>query len=131
MDVDQSTPPYTAPNPPQPGGTQNKLKKAVGSLAVLGALLAKFKVAILAALKFLPIILKTGGTMFLSIWVYAMYWGWWFALGFVLLIFIHECGHLLVAKRLGLKVGAPVFIPVMGALISLHNAPPHPWSQPH
>ena len=84
MDVDQSTPPYTAPNPPQPGG--RNFKKALGPLAVLGALLAKFKVAIFAALKFLPIVLKTGGWMFISLWAYAMLWGWWFALGFILLI---------------------------------------------
>jgi Zn-dependent protease len=127
MDVDQPTPPYTAPNPPQPGGTQKNFKKALGPLAVLGALLAKFKVAIFATLKFLPVILKTGGTMFLSIWVYALNWGWWFALGFVLLIFVHECGHLLVAKRLGLRVGAPVFIPFMGALIALKDAPRNAW----
>jgi Zn-dependent protease len=127
MDVDQPTPPYTAPNPPQPGGTQKNFKKALGPLAVLGALLAKFKVAIFAALKFLPIVLKTGGWMFISLWAYAMLWGWWFALGFILLIFVHECGHLLVAKRLGLKVGAPVFIPFMGALIALKEAPRNAW----
>src|SRR5436190_267033 len=47
--------------------------------------------------------------------------------GFVLLIFVHECGHLLAAKRLGLKVGAPVFIPFMGALIALKEAPRNAW----
>jgi Zn-dependent protease len=81
----------------------------------------------LPLLKFLPVLLKTGGTMFLTIWIYAMTWGWWFAAGFVLLIFVHECGHLLVARRLGLKVGAPVFIPFMGALIALKDAPKNAW----
>jgi len=65
--------------------------------------------------------------MILTIWVYAMMWGAWFAVGFVLLIFVHECGHLLAAKRLGLKVGAPVFIPFMGALIALKEAPRNAW----
>lgn len=65
--------------------------------------------------------------MFLSVWLYAMAWGWWFALGFVILIFVHECGHLIAAKRLGLKVGAPVFIPFMGALIALKEAPRNAW----
>ena len=50
-----------------------------------------------------------------------------YALGFVLLIFVHECGHLLAARRLGLKVGAPVFIPFMGAFIALKDAPPNAW----
>ena len=65
--------------------------------------------------------------MILTIWVYAMIWGVWFAVGFVLLIFVHECGHLLAAKRLGLKVGAPVFIPFMGAIIALKEAPRNAW----
>lgn len=120
-------PPYVAgPTPPKESGGTG-LKKAAGPLAVLGALLAKFKLALLPVLKFLPVILKTGGTMLLSIWFYAMNWGWWFALGFVLLIFVHECGHLIAAKRLGLKVGAPVFIPFMGALIALKEAPRNAW----
>ena len=54
--------------------------------------------------------------MIFSIWAYALLFGWQFALGFVLLIFVHECGHLIVAKKFGLKVSAPVFIPFMGAL---------------
>jgi Zn-dependent protease len=103
------------------------LKKAVGPLAVLGAIVAKFKAALIPILKFFPLILKTGGTMVLSIWAYAMFWGWRFALGFVLLIFVHECGHLLAAKKLGLKVGAPMFIPFMGAIIALKEAPRNAW----
>jgi Zn-dependent protease len=127
MEAEQTVPPpIEGPNPPSQGGG-NKLKKATGPLAVIGALLAKFKLILLPVLKFLPILLKTGGTMFLSMWVYAMAWGWWFAVGFVLLIFVHECGHLIAAKMLGLKVGAPVFIPFMGALIALKEAPRNAW----
>src|SRR4029079_17950478 len=87
----------------------------------------KLKIIILPALKFFPLILKTGGTMLLSIWVYAMFWGVWFAVGFVVLMLIHESGHLLAAKRVGLKVGAPVFIPFMGATIALREAPRNAW----
>ena len=89
--------------------------------------MVKLKYFGLAALKFLPILLKTGGTMLLTIWVYATIWGWKFALGFVLLIFVHECGHLVAAKEFGLKVGAPVFIPFMGAFIALKEAPRDAW----
>ncbi len=87
----------------------------------------KFKGLVLPALKFLPLILKTGGTMLLSIAVYAINAGWPFAVGFVLLLLIHECGHLLAARRCGLKVGAPVFIPFMGAAIALKEAPRNAW----
>ena len=95
-------------------------------LAPIGAgVLICFK--FLAKLKFLFPVLKTGLTMILSIWVYAMFWGWPFAAGFVVLIFIHECGHLIAARSLGLKVGAPVFIPFMGAVIALKEAPRNAW----
>src|SRR5437773_3301174 len=122
----QPLPPVVAPNPRDSGGGP-KLKKAFVPLGILGVLLLKFKAVLLPALKFLPVLLKTGGTMLLTIWLYAQTWGWWFALGFVLLIFVHECGHLLAARRLGLKVGAPVFIPFMGAFIALKEAPPNAW----
>jgi Zn-dependent protease len=100
-----------------------KIKKMLAPIGVGFLFLFKF----LAKLKFLLPFLKTGITMIISIWAYAIFWGWRFAVGFVLLIFIHECGHLLAAKRIGLKVGAPVFIPFMGALIALKEAPRNAW----
>jgi len=126
-------PPPLAIAPPAPSEARQdgRLKKWLSSLGVLGVVLLKFgakvKFLILPAIKFLPVILKTGGTMILSIGAYAMMWGWWFAVGFVILIFVHECGHLLAAKKCGLKVGAPVFIPFMGALIALKEAPRNAW----
>jgi Zn-dependent protease len=126
MDSPSQPPPIPPPGPPA-SPERTGLKKAFVPLGVLGVLLMKFKALLLPALKFLPVLLKTGGTMFLSVWVYAQSWGWWFALGFVLLIFVHECGHLLAARRIGLKVGAPVFIPFMGAFIALKEAPRNAW----
>jgi Zn-dependent protease len=116
---------------PAPDSGWEKVKKALGPVGVAIAVCLKYlgslKLMLLPALKFLPLVLKTGGTMLLTIWIYAMFWGVWFAVGFVLLIFVHECGHLLAARRLGLKVGAPVFIPFMGALIALKEAPRNAW----
>jgi len=96
---------------------------------VIAKFLAKLKFFLLPALKFLPILLKSGGTMLLMIWVYTMMWGWKFGVGFVLLLLVHECGHLIVAKKFGLKVGAPVFIPFMGAFIALKEAPRNAWME--
>jgi Zn-dependent protease len=127
VETNPTSPYATQPNPPPKPEGGGRVKKALGPLAVLGALLAKFKALLLPALKFFPLIFKTGGTMLLSIGFYAMAWGWQFAVGFVLLIFVHECGHLIAAKRLGLRVGAPVFIPFMGALIALKEAPRNAW----
>lgn len=118
--------PYQSNIPPPERGW-DKFKKLVGPLAVVGILLAKFKGLLIPLLKFFPILLKTGGTMILSIWAYSLMWGWKFAAGFVILIFIHELGHLIAARHIGLKVGAPVFIPFMGALIALKEAPKNAW----
>jgi len=116
------------PPPASRPGLGEKIKKALGPIGVgIVALFAKFKFALLAGLKFLPLLLKTGGTMLLSIGVYALLWGVWFAVGFVLLLFVHECGHLLAAKRFGLKVSAPMFIPFLGALILLKESPRNAW----
>src|SRR5437879_6264370 len=110
-----------------------RLKKVLGPVAVVGVVIAKFfaklKFFILPALKFLPILLKSGGTMLLMIWVYTMMWGWRFAVGFVALLLVHECGHLIVAKKFGLKLGASVFIPFMGAFIALKEAPRNAWME--
>jgi Zn-dependent protease len=108
-----------------------KLKKIFGPFLVVGVLFVKFfakiKFLILPLLKFFPVLLKTGGSMILMIGVYAMMYGWKWAVGFVLLLLIHECGHLIAAKRLGLPVSAPMFIPFMGAIITLKEAPKNAW----
>ena len=113
----------------QSAGDIFKKITAVGS--GIGLLLLKFgakvKLLLPALLKFGGTILKTGGTMLLTIGVYAGLWGWKFALGFVLLIFVHELGHLVAARQCGLNVGAPVFIPFMGAFIALKEAPKNAW----
>ena len=108
-----------------------KIKKLLAPIGV-GVMvclkfLAKLKFVIIPIIKFVPVFLKTGGTMILSIGVYALIWGWKFAVGFVLLMMVHECGHLLVAKKLGLTVSAPMFIPFMGAFIALKDQPKDAW----
>ncbi len=90
-------------------------------------MLTNIGVAIVTLLKFAPAFLKTGGTMLLSVWVYAQFYGWMFAVGFILLILVHEFGHLIAARQCGLRVGAPVFIPFMGAAIALKEAPRNAW----
>ena len=68
-------------------------------------------------------LLTTGGTMLISIVVYAFIYGWRYAVGFVALLFVHESGHYIAAKRRGLDVGAPTFIPFVGAWIELKQMP--------
>ena len=109
----------------------NKARKFFGPLAVVGVIALKFfaklKFLVLPLLKFLPVLLKSGGSMIFMIWVYATLWGWKWGVGFVVLLLLHECGHLLAAKHFGLKVSAPMFIPFMGAFIALKEAPRNAW----
>jgi Zn-dependent protease len=49
---------------------------------------------------------------------YAVIWGFPFAAGFVILILIHEMGHVIALRRQGIKASAPMFIPFLGAVIT-------------
>ena len=120
-------PPSHEPVPPPAPWWKRLLGPIVGVLAVGAKFLGQIKFFILPVLKFLPVMLKTGGSMFLMMWVYTLFYGWRFAVGFVLLLLVHESGHLLAARWCGLKVGAPVFIPFMGAFIALKEAPRNAW----
>src|SRR4030081_1166264 len=111
---------------PPTESTGSKIKKALGPIGVIGVVILKF----IGKIKFiLPILLKTGGSMVLMVGVYPIIWGWKWAVGFVLLLLLHECGHLLVAKKFGLAVSAPMFIPFMGAFIALKQAPRNAWME--
>jgi len=97
------------------------LYKRIGSaLLVIGALLAKFATKAKALLILLPKakLLTTSATMLVSVAAYALFWGWTFALGFVLLLFVHEMGHVVALRREGIKASAPMFIPFLGAVVA-------------
>ena len=85
-------------------------------------------------MKYLLLILKVGKfktfiTMLVSIWAYAMFWGWSFAAGFVGLIFIHEMGHVLALRLQGVKSSAPMFIPFVGAFIAMKELPDNAFGE--
>jgi Zn-dependent protease len=81
------------------------------------------------ALGILALKFKTVLSMGFSIWVYSFAWGWPFAIGFVLLIFVHEMGHVIAAKLLGIPVSAPLFIPFIGASIVMKQHPRDAWTE--
>ena len=103
---------------------KNWFQKLIAPILAFGAMILKFGAPVL---KFLPLILKTGGSMLLMIGTYALFYGWKFALGFVVLLFIHEMGHSLVARWYRLPVTWPVFIPFLGAQIILKEMPKNAW----
>jgi len=91
-------------------------KRALGPIAVgLGAI-AKYGFAFA---KFASIFVAIGG--------YALIWGWRIAVGFVALILIHELGHYIEARRLGLHPHWPIFVPFLGAFVAFKSENLTPW----
>jgi Zn-dependent protease len=112
--------------PPHRTAPARSLRKRIGStLAAIGALIAKFFAAIKGALLFLPKIklLTTAGTALISVVVYSLFFGWTFAIGFVVLLFVHEMGHVIQLRREGIKASAPMFIPGLGAVVMMKSLP--------
>ena len=75
---------------------------------------------LLASLKLGKVLLSVG-TMLVTIWVYTTIYGLPFAAGFVGLILVHELGHYAAARQKGLDVGLPMFVPFLGAWITLKD----------
>jgi Zn-dependent protease len=124
--------PYEPYEPYHPGPIRREprfrlLRKLAAPLIVLGAFFAKFKFILLAIFKFK--VVTTSLSMLVSIGAYTLLWGWKFAAGFVVLLFVHELGHALEAKRQGLPVSAPIFIPFLGAAILLKENPQNAWRE--
>jgi Zn-dependent protease len=99
--------------PIQPRGTDWRgiFRKIWAPIAALAGL----------AIKFGFVFLKFAG-LFVSIAAYALIWGWQFGVGIVALIFLHEMGHAIEAKRQGLHVSFPTFIPFFGAYVTIKHA---------
>lgn len=112
---------------------RSRLPSTLAGLGVAGLLLWKFKfllVALLAKGKLLLLGFSKIGTLFsmlVSFGVYWTVWGWKFALGLILSIYVHEMGHVAALQRYGIKATAPMFIPGVGALVRLEQ----PLLNPH
>jgi Zn-dependent protease len=107
--------PHRAPAP-----IHNLRKRITSALAAIGALIAKFFYAIKGLLLLAPKakLLTTGGTALISVAAYSLWFGWTFAVGFVVLLFVHEMGHVIQLRREGIKASAPMFIPFLGAVVT-------------
>jgi Zn-dependent protease len=108
----------------EPSGTRrsvgNLRRRITGALAAAAALIAKFFAAIKGLVLLIPKLklLTTAGTALVSVAAYSLWFGWTFAIGFVVLLFVHEMGHVIQLRREGIKATAPMFVPFMGAFIS-------------
>jgi Zn-dependent protease len=119
-------PQHTYPLPAPAGRNERPLWKRVGgALAALGLLALKFAAKLKALLLLVPKLklFTTSASMLVSIGAYSLIWGWKFALGFVLLLLVHELGHVIQLRREGIPASAPMFIPFLGALVAMKEMP--------
>jgi Zn-dependent protease len=105
-------------------GLGELVRKLLAPVIGLGFLLVKFGGFLL---KFK--VVTTGASMLVSIAAYAWLWGLPFAIGFVLLIFVHELGHVIELRRQGVPASAPLFIPFLGAVIGMKQLPDDAWKE--
>jgi Zn-dependent protease len=98
-------------------------------VAAIAVFLLKFKFAILLVLTKGKLLLlgltklPTLLSMFVSLGFYWSMWGWKFALGFIVSMYIHEMGHVWMLNRYGIKATAPMFVPGFGAFVRLQQYP--------
>jgi Zn-dependent protease len=114
-------PPEREYEPIHPGSGRTPLRERAkrfgGPIVAALVLLATKAKAVLLLLPKLKIF-TTSWTMLVSIGAYALIWGWTFAIGFVLLLLLHELGHVIQLRREGVEASAPMFIPFLGAVIA-------------
>jgi Zn-dependent protease len=104
---------------PGSGRTRFDWRKIFAPIGAFLLLLVKVGAKLKALILLLPKLklLTTAGSMVVSVAAYSLIWGWRFAVGFVLLLLVHEMGHWIQLRREGIKASAPMFIPFLGALI--------------
>src|SRR5919106_2872186 len=112
--------PDLEPIHPGSGRGGSLLKKLGGPLIAAALLLIKFGAKLKVLLFALPKLklFTTSASMLVSIVAYQLIFGWPFAVGFVLLLLLHELGHVLQLRREGIHASAPMFIPFLGAVIA-------------
>ncbi|MEO5761023.1 MAG: site-2 protease family protein [Vicinamibacteria bacterium] len=80
----------------------------------------------LGKLKFLTLGLSKASTLFSFLASFAVYWslwGWRYALGFLVAMYIHEMGHVAALRRYGIPASAPMFVPGLGAFVRMDKHP--------
>jgi Zn-dependent protease len=127
LEVPLHRPRYSEPDPLEHRAQHGDKRQGESFFKRRVAPLGAAVIAVLAKLKAVLLILgqvkllATAGTMLVSIAAYATIWGFWFAIGFVILLLVHEMGHVIALRREGIKASAPMFIPFMGALITARS----------
>lgn len=111
--------------PPSP--PRSRLASSLGMIGAGGALLLGKGKYLLGALKLTKF--ASLGSMALTVGAYTMFFGAPYAVGMVSLILIHESGHALAMKRLGIPFGPMVFVPFLGAAVEMRKRPKDAWEE--
>jgi Zn-dependent protease len=113
-----------------PAATRTKrrrLEQAGGTAAAGGGVAAKAglltKLFLLFKASFFLVKFKFALSMAVSVIAYAFVFGWWYAVGVVALLTVHEFGHVVALRFMGIKSSLPTFIPFMGAFVTAKTAP--------
>ncbi len=101
---------------------KNARAKRFGKFGSIGTAL----LVALSKAKLLLLGLTKLGTLLSMVAFFAVYWsmfGWKFALGFVLCIYVHEMGHVMALRKYNIAASAPMFIPFLGAFVRMKQYP--------
>jgi Zn-dependent protease len=111
---------------PAPAARRNRgLLGGLGALVVAALAYGKYALLILVKIPFL----LTAGTALVSVVFYSAFLGPWVAVGLVVMIFVHEMGHVIEIRRQGMAATAPIFIPFFGAAIFQRSHAQSPMRQ--
>lgn len=91
----------------------------LGSVALAAWAVVKYGLVLLKAI-------PAAGTLVTALFsfgVYAWAWGWSTAAGLIVMLFVHEMGHVVEIRRQGMQATAPIFVPFMGAAIFQRSHP--------
>jgi Zn-dependent protease len=116
---------YLPPPPPEPAQPKAAWRTGAGVVGAIWLFFAKFKAVLLVLgnIKLL-LLLPKFFALFLSIWFYALFFGWKFGVVVVLLILVHELGHYMTFRNFGIPADLPFFIPGLGAFVAARGPAP-------
>jgi Zn-dependent protease len=123
-----SPPAELPPSPPPVQRPQHPLRRLLAPFAGAALLVWKLLGPLLLAVKNVKL-LATSVTFLISLAAYTSIWGWRFALGFMVLLFVHEMGHVIQLRREGVPASAPMFVPFLGAFVGMKSMPQNAWAE--
>ena len=116
-------PSTTAPqqhwHPPTTPRQRRETSGVIGALAAALAAFFKYGIVLVKFAKIGPTVIS----MIIAFGIYALFFGPWFAVGVVLLILVHEIGHLWFSRIEGLPISLPLFLGPLGAVAQLRERP--------